>query len=285
MEPIQRVEPHQQLRQYLPLPLLGTTTYYVSQSVGSCESPRSAIVVNVAAAVCATPAPTVSSPVNYTVGATASALTAIGTNLKWYAAASGGTALASAPVPSTSVAGTTSYFVSQTLNNCEGPRAELKVMIAGCSTPAPTVSSPVNYNVGATALPLTATGTNLKWYAASAGGTALASAPVPSTSVAATTSYFVSQTLNNCEGPRAEIVVIVASCATVAPTVVNPATYCFNATRIAFNRNRNGTQMVHSCIWWNCTCICANSFYHGCRDNFIFCKPDTEWLRGAKSRN
>lgn len=79
---------------------------------------------------CATPAPTVpASTVSYMVGATATALTATGTNLKWYTTASGGTALASAPVPSTATVGSTSYYVSQTGNSCESQRTSITVVV------------------------------------------------------------------------------------------------------------------------------------------------------------
>lgn len=85
----------------------------------------------------------------------------------------------------------------------------------GCVTVAPTVTSPVSYTQNATATVLSATGTALKWYGTSAtGGTASSAAPTPSTSALGTTSYFVSQTLNGCEGPRAEIVVTITSSGT-----------------------------------------------------------------------
>jgi len=223
---------------------IGTTSYYVSQTVGGCEGPRAKIDVVVAAAPCTTVAPTVATPVNYTVGATASALTATGTALKWYALETGGTALASAPIPSTTTAGTISYYVSQTVSGCEGPRAKIDVVVAACATPAPTVATPVNYTVGATATALTATGTALKWYTVATNATALASAPVPSTTTIGTTSYYVSQTLNGCEGPRAKIDVVVAACATPAPTVSN-VNYCLNETPVALTAT--GTALK----WYN----------------------------------
>lgn len=76
---------------------------------------------------------------------------------------------------------------------------------------APGVSSPVNYNEGAQAVPLTATGTNLMWYTAPAGGTGTSTAPTPSTYLTGTTSYYVSQSNNGCEGPRAQINVVVSA--------------------------------------------------------------------------
>jgi len=85
----------------------------------------------------------------------------------------------------------------------------------GCTTVAPTVTSPISYTQNATATALTATGTALKWYGTSAtGGTASTTAPTPSTSAVGATSYYVSQTLNGCEGPRTEIVINVTSSGT-----------------------------------------------------------------------
>jgi endo-1,4-beta-D-glucanase Y len=76
-----------------------------------------------------------------------------------------------------------------------------------CATPAPTVTAAVAYEYGDIATPLTASGTSLKWYTVQTGGTALASAPVPNTSAPGTMTYYVSQTLDGCEGPRASITV------------------------------------------------------------------------------
>ncbi|MCF6296848.1 MAG: hypothetical protein L3J08_02525 [Flavobacteriaceae bacterium] len=77
---------------------------------------------------------------------------------------------------------------------------------------APTVISPVYYIIGEVASTLTATGTNLLWYTNAIGGTGSITAPTPSTTVARSTSYYVSQTnANGCEGSRAQIDVIVRS--------------------------------------------------------------------------
>ncbi|MBO9703467.1 MAG: T9SS type A sorting domain-containing protein [Sporocytophaga sp.] len=78
---------------------------------------------------CATPAPGVTAAVSYELGDAAVALTANGSNLKWYNVATAGTPLASAPVPNTSAPGKVTYYVSQTLNGCEGPRAAITVTI------------------------------------------------------------------------------------------------------------------------------------------------------------
>jgi hypothetical protein len=163
-------------------------------------------------------APTVTTPVSFCQGATATTLTATGTALKWYTAATGGTALTAAPTPSTTATGTTNYYVSQTVNTCEGTRATIASTVNAVPA-APTVTTPVNYTQGATATALTATGTALKWYTVATGGTALTAAPTPSTTATGTTNYYVSQTTNTCEGNRATLAVVIAAAGNIPPTV------------------------------------------------------------------
>lgn len=77
-----------------------------------------------------------------------------------------------------------------------------------CETPAPTVAAAeVNYELGDVAVQLSATGTDLKWYEDEIGGDALTQAPTPSTATTGTMTYYVAQTLDGCEGPRASITV------------------------------------------------------------------------------
>ena len=65
----------------------------------------------------------------YNQGDTATALTATGTGLLWYTTATGGTGSTSAPTPSTATMGTTSYWVTQTLNGCESERIKIDVIV------------------------------------------------------------------------------------------------------------------------------------------------------------
>ena len=77
--------------------------------------------------------PTVTTPVNYCQNAIASALTATalpGATLNWYGTnATGGSASATAPTPSTATVGSTTYYVSQTLAGCESTRAVIVVNV------------------------------------------------------------------------------------------------------------------------------------------------------------
>ena len=159
------------------------------------------------ASTCTTPAaPTVTTPVTYCQGATATALTATGTALKWYTVATGGTASTTAPTPTTTAAGSTTYYVSQTVSTCESTRATIVVTVNAIPA-APTVTSPISYSQGATATALTVTGTALKWYTVATGGTSSSTPPTPSTAIVGTTNYYVSQTINGCESARSQIVV------------------------------------------------------------------------------
>ncbi|HSY60644.1 MAG TPA: hypothetical protein VK796_02160, partial [Cytophaga sp.] len=90
---------------------------------------NSALVKPTCTVACATVAPTVTTPVVYCKNASSTALTAIGTALKWYADNTTTTALTGAPIPATGTTGTTNYYVSQTLNGCEGPRALIAVTV------------------------------------------------------------------------------------------------------------------------------------------------------------
>jgi gliding motility-associated-like protein len=113
----------------------GTTTYYVSQNLFYCVSPRAAITVTVNTL----PAAPASTNVEYCQNAAATALTATadaGSALNWYTTASGGTALTAAPVPNTAVVGTTLYYVSQeNTSGCESARTTVIVTINPLITP------------------------------------------------------------------------------------------------------------------------------------------------------
>ena len=212
----------------------GTISYYVSQTVTGCESPRATITVTVTA----TPAaPTVTTPITYCQNATATALTATGTNLKWYLVPTAGAALASAPTPITTAIGSTTYYVSQSTGTCEGPRASIVVNVTAV-TAAPTVTSPVTYCQNATAVPLTATGTNLLWYTSATTGTGSATAPTPGTTTVGSTTYYVSQT-GTCESARTAIVVNVTTTA-AAPTVTSPVNYCQGNTAVPLTATGTG---------------------------------------------
>jgi len=74
-------------------------------------------------------------------------------------------------------------------------------------TEMPLVNSPEVYCQYDDAEALAAVGENLLWYSEAVGGTGSPSAIIPDTDMPGTFSYFVSQTINDIESDRAEIVV------------------------------------------------------------------------------
>ena len=220
--------------------LTTTTSYYVDASNGSCPNgPRTEIIATIKTLPSVPQiAASSTSPVLYCLNAAAIPLAAtasVDCKLNWYTVVTGGIASATSPTPSTTVAGSTTYYVSQTntINGCESPRASIIVTINPLPT-APIVSN-VNYCKNETAVPLTATATancTLNWYATATGGSSSTTSPTPSTTTVGSTKYYVSQTITStgCEGPRAEITVTVNPLPT-APIVSN-ISYCHNEIAI-----------------------------------------------------
>jgi gliding motility-associated-like protein len=103
-----------------------------------------------------------------------------------------------------------------------GTGTATKTITVNPTPPAPTVTSPVTYCQNATAVPLTATGTNLLWYTAATGGTGSGTAPTPSTTTTGSTIYYVSQTQTGCESPRSAITVTIDPTPTSTFTVSSP---------------------------------------------------------------
>jgi sugar lactone lactonase YvrE len=135
-------------------------------------------------------------------GHTVADLVAIGTDLKWYADATGGTALVTTtPL----VSGT--YYVSQTIDAIESTRTSVEVTVK----PLAPTAAPQTFCSG-TIADLVAIGTSLKWYDVATNGTALTS-----TTALATLKYYVSQTENSVESNRTLVAVTVNN--SVAGTV------------------------------------------------------------------
>jgi parallel beta-helix repeat protein/predicted outer membrane repeat protein len=192
-------------------PTPSTTTakafsYWVSQTdMNGCESPRARINVAV------NPLPTVplvKTPVNTCQFTTAPALTATGTNLKWFTTAVGGNSTTTV-VPNTATVANTNYWVSQTdTNSCESTRSLMQVIVNPLPA-VPSVVTPINYCRTAKAPALTATGQNLKWYNVAIGGISTPTL-LPKTDSVGTTAYWVTQTnALGCESNKTKMEVVV----------------------------------------------------------------------------
>ena len=121
-------------------------------------------------------------------------------------------ALQNPTLPNAGASNAGTYTVTVTINSCTSLPASTIVVINPLAS-LPVVSSPVSYCINTTAVALTATnnaGHTLNWYSVPTGGISLGAAPVPITTTAGTTAYYVSQTTPlGCEGARAQIDVII----------------------------------------------------------------------------
>ena len=110
----------------------------------------------------------------------------------------------------------THYFASQTVNACESAaRRDVKAVIN--VTPAPSGTAVQTFCNSASIANLSATGTSLKWYAASSGGSALAT----TTALINGTHYFASQTVSACESAiRLDVTAAIILCISAAPTEI-----------------------------------------------------------------
>ncbi|ABG59412.1 T9SS type A sorting domain-containing protein [Cytophaga hutchinsonii] len=185
----------------------------------------SALVKPTCAVACTTPAPTVTTPVVYCKNASAVALTATGTALKWYTDNTTTTAFSTTPIPSTTVAGTTSYYVSQTLNGCEGTRAAVQVTVKELPAATITTTTATTFCAGGSVSLAANTGTGLT-YVWKKDNTTITGATASTYPAATAGSYTVTVTSNNCSETSAAKVVTVNALPAATITTTTATTFC-----------------------------------------------------------
>lgn len=175
----------------LPIALDPNTIYYISviaynalESASDCSQVRFTTLAG-------PDAPT-AEPQSFCGVATVQDLVAIGTDLRWYSQASGGT-----PLSNTVSLQTGDYYVSQTVDGLESPRTQVAVTVN--ITPTPVIPDQP-FPAGATFSDLDITGQNIRWYAVPDGGDEIA----PGTTIEEGT-FYVTQTINGCESNRLSI--------------------------------------------------------------------------------
>ena len=150
---------------------------------GSTNSSAVALTVNTTAA------PTASAQ-SFCNSGTVVGLTATGSALQWYSSATGGTALAT-----TAALTTGNYYVSQTVNSCQGPRTTVAVTVN--ITAAPTGAATQSLSSLLTISSIVVMGTNVVWYASSTNASAGVN-PLPSNTLLTNTTYYATQTVGGC---------------------------------------------------------------------------------------
>jgi hypothetical protein len=215
---------------YLPLSTpseVGTRYYFcvayaTDNSCAQTDATQSLASNTVKVTVNALPAtPTGSAAQTFCYGKLISDLSATGTNLKWYDAATGGNLVNAATV----LANTMHYYATQTVSSCESVN-RLDVTVTLNTAPAvPTGSATQTLCSSSTVANLVATGTDINWYSAATGGVAL----VSSTALSAG-NYYATQTVNTCESTSRLAVAVTLSTNSVPSNVMASSFNCSGFT-------------------------------------------------------
>lgn len=221
----------------------GTTLYIAIWKYGTTNPTTTNSNFQVSAYDCpsATPAPTGNAAQSFCGSATVANLVATGTTIKWYTAATGGTAMASTDALTTG----TTYYASQTVN-CES-FARLAVTVTINPIPdAPTGNASQTFcsSSAADLSDIVVTGTNIIWYDAATAGNVLPS----TTALVSGTTYYASQTVNGCESTNRLAVTITLDAVPSAPTGAATQDYCATTTG---NTLANLTVTGTGLIWYD----------------------------------
>ena len=188
-------------------------TYYASQTINDCESPRfgiTASIVNTPTVPIGTPEQSFCKKENKTLND----IQVTGQNIKWF-----DTMMSASTLPNTTLLeNNRTYYVSQTIG-CESDR--IPILVHVYNTPLPTGSNNRQFCIDelATIEDLRITGSALKWYDATVNGNALQETDLLRTGI-----YYVSQTQNNCESERMTITVKILD--TQIPSADSPQQFC-----------------------------------------------------------
>lgn len=137
------------------------------------------------------------------------------------------------------------YYVKANYIPCSGDSIRVidSIIINYESKPnPPIVSTPINLCVNTPTTPLSANGTNLKWYTTATGGTGSPNPPTPNTNSIGVQTYNVSQTINNCESSRVPILVNIINNVqiTLNENICEGDSFLFNG--IVYKSNINGVK-------------------------------------------
>jgi len=209
--------------------LVSGTTYYASQTVGTCESTtRTAVQITVGQAPALT-----TTQLSVCSNTRIQNMMVDGLNytqLRWYSSATGTIQLQSSILLATGT-----YYVSSFVGTCESVRQAIQVTVAA-TVPAPTASFQTVCG-GSTLNDLVVVkdpSATLNWYSSMQS-----MIPLANTTVVATGTYYVQQVLGNCESSRIAVQVQVINI--TIPTITSITT-C-EGTTIA-DLNTNGTNYV-----------------------------------------
>ena len=199
---------------------------------------------------CSIAAPSVTN-ITLCQAATTSALTATalsGNTLRWYGtSATGGTASATAPTPSSSSAGTTVYYVSQfnAGSSCESPRAALTVTINSLpSTPTITAATATSFCTGGSVVLSSSSTSGNQWFK---DGTIISGATNANYTANQSGSYTVRVTnASNCVSAASAATTVTVNALPAVPTITAATTtsLCTGGSVVLSSSATSGNQWL-----------------------------------------
>ncbi|MBZ4033237.1 T9SS type B sorting domain-containing protein [Flavobacterium sp. 17A] len=184
------------------------------------------------------PLPTANSPQTFCVeqNATLNDIQITGQNIKWYSNLTNGTLVS----PTTVAQDKTTYYASQTINGCESERVPVTINIQVTSPPTGNANQSFCTVNNSTISNIEINGSSIKWYDAPNNGSLL----TETTTLENGKTYYASQTLNNCEGPRFGVTVSIVNTPTI-PTGTPEQSFCKKE-----NKTLNDIQITGQNIMW-----------------------------------
>jgi PKD repeat protein len=202
-----------------------TTTYYVETANAGCNSARTAVIatVNITPSITATTPASRCDAGSVTLNATSSA-----GNTIWYAAATGGSALATTNnFVTPSISGNTAYYVEASAGGCTSPRTSVLATVN--TTPTITSTTPATRcDVGTVVLGAVASSGTLNWYSVPTGGSSLGTgASFTTPSLSSSQFFYVDSSTGTCTSARTPVLATMNLTPTVTAT---PNSRCDSGT-------------------------------------------------------
>ena len=228
------------------LTAIGTDTFYVSQTMNSCESTLDTVILTIY------PGAPLANDETICFGQTVPDLTATGTNIQWFSD-SLLTMLVGTGSPfatGQTAAGSYIYYVTQTVNSVQSP-GDIVILTIN-SIPSAPVSSNQSTCSGGIVPDLTAIGTNIQWYDSTMTPIFSGSPFTTGQTTAGTYIYIVTQSLNGCES------IAIADTLTIYPLPSTPITS--NDTAICFGDSvPNLTASGINVLWYDTSGVVVGS--------------------------
>lgn len=245
--------------------LLNTTllqdrkTYYASQTINGCESERVPVNINIQNTL----APTGDATQSFCASKTpnVSSFMVFGTEIKWYDSSTLGNLL----MNNTPLVDGKTYYATQTINNCEGPRFGITVSIVNPpNAPTPNSNQAFCKSENATLNNIQISGQNIKWYDTNSSATSL-----PNTALLENNkTYYASSQTVGCESDRTAVLIQIND--TALPTGSNNQQFCIDENATIANLNITGTNLK-----WYDSAINGNILQESTLQNGIYYATQT----------